>query len=172
MLDLIKTYKNFPKKGIDFKDLNPVYATKNNLSELVDIACDKMNNVINSGKNYTSELIFFGIEARGFILGAALAHYEFSSFIPIRKKGKLPGKVINQKYNLEYGVDEIEVQKIDLKDKIAVIVDDVYATGGTMNAAIKLVKKLGSKQIIPLVIYDIGISKRIKDMIVLLEDEK
>lgn len=168
MLDLIKTYKNFPKKGIDFKDLNSIYNTKCGISELVDIAVDSIDKKVGS----SNDIVIIGIESRGFILGSSIAAYEFSNFIPIRKKGKLPGKTISQEYALEYGAGTIEVQKIDLKGKIAVIVDDIYATGGTMKAAIKLVKKLGAKQIIPLVIYDIGISKRIKDLVVLIEDEK
>jgi adenine phosphoribosyltransferase len=97
-----------------------------------------------------------GIEARGFILGGAVAHQLGRGFVPIRKKGKLPYKVIGQDYALEYGVDTIEIHADAIKagDRI-LIVDDLVATGGTANAAIDLVRKSGGEVVAAAFVIDL-----------------
>ena len=87
-----------------------------------------------------------GIEARGFIFAAMLANELEVGFVPIRKKGKLPDVIISEEYNLEYGKGVLEISKSSLKkDEVVVLVDDVLATGGTAQAAIKLIKRLDAK---------------------------
>ena len=115
--------------------------------------------VINEISKYASKHKFTkiaGVEARGFIFGAAVAFKLGLPFVPIRKKGKLPGKIVKQKYKLEYGMDEIQVHKhsITSRDKV-LIVDDLIATGGTANAAAKLISKLGVKRIEFFMIIDL-----------------
>ena len=124
---------DFPKKGIMFQDITSVTDNKLLFKE-----------VINEISKYASKHKFTkiaGIEARGFIFGAAVAFKLGLPFVPIRKKGKLPGKVIRQKYSLEYGNDEIQVHSnsITSRDRI-LIIDDLIATGGTAEAAAKLVE--------------------------------
>jgi adenine phosphoribosyltransferase len=87
-----------------------------------------------------------GIEARGFILGGAVAHQLSVGFVPVRKKGKLPWKVIGEDYSLEYGVDRVEIHEdaVSKKDHV-IVVDDLIATGGTAFAAIKLLERAGAK---------------------------
>lgn len=169
MKNLIRTYNDFPKKGIAFKDLNPIYAEPCYLDRMVRNTVNKIQLQVQINDYQCTRVI--GIEARGFILGSALAQFLNTGFIPLRKKGKLPGKVKRQKYKLEYGTDEIEIQENNLKGRTVFIVDDVYATGGTMKAAIDLVKKMKPKRIIPIVIMDINIQKKKpKNMITLIEE--
>lgn len=135
---LIKTYNDFPKKGIKFKDLSPIYYT--NLQKLISIAECKLFQKY-PGIEYSMKYVA-GIESRGYILGAALAGINGLGFIQVRKSGKLPGKTIKEKYSLEYGSSEIEIHKMPfLKGSTVLLVDDIYATGGTMNAAMELFKK-------------------------------
>jgi len=153
--ELIKSYPDFPKKGVTFKDLNPVY--EKGLVELIHIARRKLS--IQSLCDKINIDYVLGIEARGFILGAGLAHALGVGFIPVRKRHKLPGKVIREAYELEYSTDIIEIQENDnLKDKNILIVDDVFATGGTMTAAISLLNKCEVKTITSMVVMDIGIA--------------
>ena len=96
-------------------------------------------------KNYQIDKIA-GIESRGFILGGALAYSLGKGFVPVRKKGKLPAETVSQEYVLEYGVDKLEMHKDAIqKGDNVLIVDDLLATGGTCEAAIKLIEKLGGK---------------------------
>jgi len=96
-------------------------------------------------KNYQIDKIA-GIESRGFILGGALAYSLGKGFVPVRKKGKLPAEIVSQEYVLEYGVDKLEMHKDAIqKGDNVLIVDDLLATGGTCEAAIKLIEKLGGK---------------------------
>ena len=131
---------DFPKKGIMFQDITSVTDNKLLFKE-----------VINEISRYASKHKFTkiaGVEARGFIFGAAVAFKLGLPFVPIRKKGKLPGKVIRQKYSLEYGNDEIQVHSnsVTSRDRI-LIIDDLIATGGTALASAKLISKCKVKNI-------------------------
>jgi adenine phosphoribosyltransferase len=134
--DLIRTIPDYPKPGIMFRDITTLLADAKGLKKVIK----------SMAKPFEDEKIdaVAGIEARGFILGGAIADRLECGFIPIRKKGKLPWKTIGQEYTLEYGVDVIEVHE----DAIAagsrvLIVDDLIATGGTAEAAVKLVQRSG-----------------------------
>jgi adenine phosphoribosyltransferase len=97
-----------------------------------------------------------GIEARGFILGGAVAHQVSAGFVPIRKKGKLPFKRVSISYSLEYGVDEMEMHEdAVLKDERIILVDDLIATGGTAEAAVKLLKQIGANVLAACFIVDL-----------------
>ncbi|MCT4642183.1 MAG: adenine phosphoribosyltransferase [Bacteriovoracaceae bacterium] len=121
---------NFPKEGVTFKDMTPLLEHKFN--ELIEDFYDKVN--------WDEVDAVVGIESRGFILGAALAQKANVGFIPIRKKGKLPPKVISESYSLEYGEDIIEM-KVNETAKKVILIDDVLATGGTLTAALNLCKR-------------------------------
>ncbi|MEM2121799.1 MAG: adenine phosphoribosyltransferase [Candidatus Woesearchaeota archaeon] len=134
----IRNIPDFPKKGIIFRDITPLLKNPS-----------AFNYVINSfAKELKSKKVDFVVsaEARGFILGAALAYKLKAGFIPLRKPGKLPYKTIRHSFKTEYSIDAFEIHSDALKKgSRVVIVDDVLATGGTASAAVKLVKKLGAK---------------------------
>ena len=136
----IRDIKDFPKKGIVFKDITTLLNNKEAFAVL-------MNHLAKKYKEYNLDYIA-GIDARGFIFGAALAQMLNLGFVPIRKKGKLPYTTISEKYSLEYGEDEIEVH-IDAFSKIenarVLLIDDLIATGGTALAAANLIKKTGAE---------------------------
>ena len=132
--DYIVDVPNWPKDGITFKDITPLLANTNAL----EFATLSMRGLLDSKNVQPSHIV--GIEARGFIFGAHLAKRMNCSFIPLRKKGKLPPPVISKEYELEYGKDTLEIKQGEGK---VVIVDDVYATGGTAKAAKELVYEAG-----------------------------
>ena len=136
----ISEINDFPKKGIVFKDINPVYKEPKRWNEIML----PLHNLVSVSKpDY-----IVGIEARGFIAASALAFKNEIGFIPIRKPNKLPGKVIGINYQLEYGNDRLEIQENIFKRKSKIIIiDDLLATGGTASAAGKLVKEAGGKLI-------------------------
>ena len=136
----IRIIKNFPKKGILFQDITSITDDNKLFSEVI------YEIVKYAKKNKITKIA--GIEARGFIFGAAVANQCNLPFIPIRKKDKLPGATYKQKYKLEYGDDEVQVHKdaANSKDRI-LIIDDLIATGGTAKAAAKLINKLKPKEI-------------------------
>ena len=147
----IAEYPNFPKEGITFKDLNPIYQNKESFKQLINYTADLASSVGNID-------YICGIEARGFILGAGLAQKLDCGFIPMRKKGKLPGQVESIEYDLEYGTDILEIQNQDqLKNSRVLIIDDVFATGGPLKAAINLLKKQAS-YVACGIVMDIGIA--------------
>ncbi|OYW43775.1 MAG: adenine phosphoribosyltransferase [Rhodobacterales bacterium 12-64-8] len=136
--DAIRTIPDFPKKGIMFRDVTTLMGNPRAFRQAVDelvqpYAGAKIDKVA-------------GIEARGFILGGAVAHQLSAGFVPLRKKGKLPHSVLTESYELEYGVDAMEMHTdaIAPGDRV-LLVDDLIATGGTAMAAIKLLRKAGSK---------------------------
>ncbi|MBN2815934.1 MAG: adenine phosphoribosyltransferase [Campylobacterales bacterium] len=134
----IRDIKDFPKEGIIFKDITTLLGDKEAYAVL-------MNHLYQRYKEYNLDYIA-GIDARGFIFGAALAQMLHVGFVPIRKKGKLPYTTISEKYVLEYGVDEIEVHIDAFKPNARVLlIDDLIATGGTANAAAKLIKQTGAE---------------------------
>ncbi len=139
-MDHLKKYipeiDDFPKKGIVFKDINPIYKEPRIWNELM-IPLQKL---ISSLKpDYIA-----GIESRGFISASALAFKLEVGFVPIRKPNKLPDKVIGVNYKLEYGEDRLELQQNSIeKDSKIIVIDDLLATGGTAGAAGKLIREAG-----------------------------
>lgn len=132
----IRDVKDFPKPGIVFKDITPVF----NDPALVD---EMLNALVAAFRDKSIDAVA-GIEARGFIFGALLAHGLKCRFIPIRKAGKLPYKTIAQEYALEYGTSKIEMHEDAIKQGERILVhDDLLATGGTATAAGELVKGAG-----------------------------
>ncbi len=134
----IRTIPHYPKQGIMFRDITTLLKDAQGMRKVVDELVQR----------YTGAPIdvICGIEARGFILGGALAHQLGMGFVPIRKKGKLPAETISHEYELEYGTDCVEIHKDAIAEGSNVlIVDDLVATGGTATAAAKLVEKLGGK---------------------------
>lgn len=132
----IRTVPDFPKKGIMFRDITTLLEDPIGLKLCID----------DFYKRYKSQKIdaIVGIDARGFILGGALAYLLGVGFVPVRKKGKLPSAAISVKYDLEYGSAELEMHNDSIKKGMnVIIIDDLIATAGTMGAAIKLVKQLG-----------------------------
>lgn len=138
--NLIRDVPNFPKQGIIFKDITTLLKDPNGLNSAVEKLCNFLQN-----KQITKVV---GIESRGFILGGIVAQKLGVGFVPIRKPGKLPAETISENYSLEYGTDKIEIHKdaIQKGDKI-LLHDDLLATGGTMEAACKLVERLGGEVI-------------------------
>ncbi|MFA7308134.1 MAG: adenine phosphoribosyltransferase [Hyphomicrobium sp.] len=158
--DLIRTIPDYPKPGIMFRDITTLLANPKGLKKAIK----------HMTKPFENEKIaaVAGIEARGFILGGAIADRLECGFIPIRKKGKLPWKTIGQEYTLEYGVDVIEVHEDAIAHGTRVlIVDDLIATGGTAEAAAKLVQRSGGTIVGATFIVDLpdlGGMKRLSDL--------
>ena len=133
---LIRTIPDYPKAGIMFRDITTVLADPQGFRTTI-------NDLVN---RYTGQQIdkVAGIEARGFILGAPIAHQLGVGFIPVRKSGKLPGDTLEHHYDLEYGTDTIEIHTDAIvKGERVLLVDDLIATGGTAEAAANLIKKTG-----------------------------
>ena len=136
----ISEINDFPKKGIVFKDLNPIYKNPKIWNELM-LPLEKLISI-------TKPDYIAGIESRGFISASSLAYKLEIGFIPIRKANKLPGNVIGINYKLEYGEDRLEIQKNAIeKNSKVIVIDDLLATGGTAAAAGKLIKKAGGNLI-------------------------
>ena len=136
----IRVIPDFPKKGILFQDITSITDNKILFKEVVNEISKYVK------KNKFTKIA--AVEARGFIFGSAISFKTEIPFVPIRKKGKLPGKVLKQKYKLEYGSDEIQIHKnsIHEKDKV-LIIDDLIATGGTAFASANLINKCKVKYI-------------------------
>lgn len=135
---LIRNIPDYPKKGVIFRDITTLIKDPVGFRLVID----------NLKERYSRENIIFnsiaGIESRGFIIGGALSYCLGKGFIPIRKKGKLPGETISHEYELEYGTDTVEIHRdaINKGDRV-LVVDDLLATGGTAMAAVSLIEKLG-----------------------------
>ena len=148
LADAIRTIPDYPKKGILFRDITTLLgdarAFRRAVDELVHpFAGAKIDKVA-------------GIEARGFILGGAIAHQLSSGFVPIRKKGKLPHATISVAYSLEYGVDEMEMHRDGvLRGERVILVDDLIATGGTAEGAVKLLSSLGAEVVAACFVIDL-----------------
>ncbi|HTC41081.1 MAG TPA: adenine phosphoribosyltransferase [Candidatus Acidoferrales bacterium] len=133
---LIREVKDYPKPGILFYDLTTLLKDKKGFRGLIDQLCGHYD-------GHTIDLVV-GIEARGFILAPALAYRMGSGFVPVRKPKKLPAKVANVSYALEYGTDSLEIHEDAIqKGQRVLLCDDLLATGGTAAAAVKLIRSLG-----------------------------
>ena len=134
--EYIRSIPNFPEEGIIFRDITSVLEDADGLH----LAIDSMQAML---KDVEYDLLL-GPESRGFIFGVPIAYNMYKPFIPVRKKGKLPCETISTEYDLEYGTATIEMHKDAIKPgQRVVIIDDLIATGGTIEAIIKLVEKLG-----------------------------
>lgn len=136
--DYIRTIVDFPHEGILFRDVTTLFADPRGFRMSID-------QLLNPYAGLRIDKVV-GLEARGFILGGAVAHQLSVGFVPVRKKGKLPGTVISEEYQLEYGeaVVELHDDAIAAGEKV-LIVDDLLATGGTAEAGIKLIERLGGE---------------------------
>ena len=134
----IRVIEGFPKEGISFKDITTLVADGEAFKESIDRIVEHLKD-----KNVD---VILGPEARGFIFGVPVAYALGVGFVPVRKKGKLPAETVSVDYSLEYGVDVLEIHKDAIKkgQKVA-IVDDLLATGGTVEAVAKLVEKVGAE---------------------------
>ena len=136
----IREIPNYPKEGINFKDITTLIGNASAFKYVIDSISEEFR-----GKGVTKVV---ALESRGFIFGGALAEKLNAGFVPVRKKGKLPYKVISEKYQLEYGEDSIEMHTDALAaDDVVLIHDDILATGGTALATLNLVNKFGVKKI-------------------------
>jgi len=131
--DIIKDYPDYPKQGIIFKDMWPILDNPDAFQYILEEFEREFEGKIDT---------VIGIESRGFVFGAALANRLKISFIPIRKKGKLPGETISRDFELEYGSASVEIKNESLKGKNILIIDDLLATGGTVEAAVKMIEEL------------------------------
>ena len=146
---LIRDVPDFPKPGILFKDITPLLQSREGLQDVIE----RMARAVDPD----SYDIVCGIESRGFIFGTALALHVGKGFIPIRKPGKLPWKTASQSYELEYGTDTIEIHIDAVSEGNRVLmVDDLLATGGTMEAALKLVDRIGGQAVACSFVIELG----------------
>lgn len=148
LLASIRTIPDYPKPGVQFRDITTLLgnarAFRRAVDELVQpFAGQKVDKIA-------------GIEARGFILGGAVAHQLSAGFVPIRKKGKLPHETVRVAYSLEYGLDEMEMHKDGVApgEKV-ILIDDLIATGGTAEAAVKLLRQIGADIIAACFVIDL-----------------
>jgi adenine phosphoribosyltransferase len=136
--DTLRPIKDYPKPGIVFQDITPVLADAALLQDVIAAMAQPFAN------SEVSHVV--GIEARGFILGGAVASVLRAGFVPVRKPGKLPWERVKEEYALEYGIDALEAHSDGLAPgRRVLVVDDVLATGGTAEAAARLARKLGSE---------------------------
>lgn len=136
--EYVRSIPDFPEPGIIFRDITSILQDADGLH----LAIDSLQDLI---KDVDVDVIV-GAESRGFIFGMPMAYNLHKPFVPVRKKGKLPCETISQSYDLEYGQAEIEIHKDAIKPgQKVVIVDDLIATGGTMEAAVKLIEELGGE---------------------------
>lgn len=135
---IIRNVPDFPKRGIVFRDITTLLADPEALRQTADALADRYRNAPVD--------VVVGIESRGFIFGALVADRLRVAFAPARKPGKLPYKTVSESYELEYGIDRIELHTDAVREgQCALIVDDLLATGGTMAACCRLVEKLGGR---------------------------
>lgn len=156
----IRTISDYPKPGIEFRDISTLLGNPRAFRRAVD-------ELVQPYAGSRIEKVA-GIEARGFILGGAIAHQLSCGFVPIRKKGKLPHQTVSISYALEYGTDEMEmhVDAVSRGEKV-ILVDDLIATGGTATAAVQLLQKLGAEVVAACFVIDLpdlGGAKKIETL--------
>lgn len=136
--EYVRSIPDFPEKGIIFRDVTSVLQDADGLAFAIDSMKEKVE-----GVDFD---VVAGTESRGFIFGVPIAYALHKAFVPVRKKGKLPCETISQTYDLEYGSATIEMHKDSIKpgDRV-VLIDDLIATGGTIEASIKMIEALGGK---------------------------
>ncbi len=146
--DSIRTIQDYPKPGIQFRDISTLLGNPRAFRRAVD-------ELVQPYAGARIEKVA-GIEARGFILGGAIAHQLSCGFVPIRKKGKLPHRKVSISYALEYGTDEMEIH-LDAVEKgeRVILVDDLIATGGTATAAVQLLQQLGAEVVAACFVIDL-----------------
>ena len=136
--DYVRSIPDFPEPGIIFRDVTSILQDADGLRMSIDGLTDMLKDIDFD--------VVVGPESRGFIFGVPVAYKMHKSFVPIRKKGRLPGETISIKYALEYGEAEIEIHKDAIKPgQKVVIIDDLIATGGTIEAITKLIEQLGGQ---------------------------
>ena len=136
--DYVRSIPDFPEPGVIFRDITTILQDPDGLQLAVNGLIDMLKDV-----DYD---VVVGPESRGFIFGVPVAYAEHKGFVPVRKKGKLPCETVSIRYELEYGTAELEIHKDAIKPgQKVVIVDDLMATGGTMEAIIDLVERLGGE---------------------------
>ena len=146
--DVIRTIPDYPKKGIMFRDITTLLGNPRAFRRAVD-------ELVQPWAGMKIDKVA-GIEARGFILGGAVAHQVSAGFIPIRKKGKLPHKRVSIAYSLEYGIDEMEMHEDAVSPgERVILVDDLIATGGTAEGAVKLLRKMGANVLAACFVIDL-----------------
>jgi len=146
--DSIRTIADYPKPGIQFRDITTLLGDARAFRSAVDQLAQPW-----AGQRIDKVA---GIEARGFILGGALAHQLSAGFIPVRKKGKLPHETVRIAYSLEYGIDEMEIHRDAVTPgERVILVDDLIATGGTATAAIRLLRTIGAEIIAACFVIDL-----------------
>ncbi len=155
----IRTVPHWPKQGIMFRDITTLLKDSEGFNHTVDLLIERY-------KDMKIDIVA-GIESRGFITGAVLAHRLGLGFVPIRKPGKLPAETVSEEYELEYGTDKIEVHTDAIqKGAQVLLVDDLIATGGTALAACNLITKLGGHVVecsFIIDLIDIGGKKKLMD---------
>src|SRR5438093_9351553 len=146
--DSIRSIPDYPKPGIIFRDITTLLGNARAFRRAVD-------ELVQPWAGMKIDKVA-GIEARGFILGGAVAHQVSAGFVPIRKKGKLPYKRVTIGYSLEYGIDEMEMHEdAVIKGERVILVDDLIATGGTAEGAVKLLRQLGANVLAACFIIDL-----------------
>jgi len=155
----IRTIADYPKPGIQFRDITTLLRERRAFETTIEALIAPWRNV---GIDKVA-----GIEARGFILGGAVAHGLRAGFVPIRKRGKLPHETVRVAYSLEYGVDEMEMHKdAIIRGEKVLLIDDLIATGGTATAAAQLLKEAGADMVAASFVIDLpdlGGAKRLRD---------
>jgi adenine phosphoribosyltransferase len=155
----VRTIADYPKAGIQFRDITTLLRDRRAFELAID-------HLIAPWRGHGIDKVA-GIEARGFILGGAVAHGLKAGFVPIRKRGKLPHETVRVAYSLEYGVDEMEMHKDAIRhgEKV-LLLDDLIATGGTATAAAKLLKDAGAEMVAACFVIDLpdlGGAQRLRD---------
>ncbi len=160
LTDAIRTIPDYPKPGIMFRDITTLLGDARAFRRAVD-------ELVHPWAGQRLDKVA-GMEARGFILGGAVAHQLSAGFVPIRKKGKLPHTTVSIAYSLEYGIDEMEMHEDAVaKGERVILVDDLIATGGTAEGAIKLLQKIGADVVAACFVIDLpdlGGAQKIRDL--------
>ena len=136
--EYVRSIPDFPEPGIIFRDVTSILQDPDGLKLSIDLSQEKLE-----GLDFD---VIAGTESRGFIFGVPVAYNMHKAFVPVRKKGKLPGETVSREYALEYGTAAIEIHKDAIKPgQKVVVIDDLIATGGTIEAAVKLIEELGGE---------------------------